>query len=114
MFGKDREKKRQSGRGIRDAAADDVLAVLTDQDSGKEYYVSIIDNFDFQNVEYAVMYNYRSDSGRRAPELVFMRSYRTKDGKRYFSSIRRKRELSIVYELFCKRYFASRRQQTPS
>ncbi len=84
---------------------DDALAVLVDQSSGREYYVSLMDSFEFQDKEYTVMYNYEPEDGRtKAPEIVMMRSYRQPDGTRYFTSIRKKKELEMVFELFFERF----------
>lgn len=105
-----RSKKNLSSKQAR-SAEDDVLAVLTDESNGREYYVSIIDVFEFQKREYTVMYNYRSDDGRsKEPEIVLMRSYKDKDGSRYFSSIRNRKELQIVFELFYERYNDAKKQ----
>ncbi|MDO5733630.1 MAG: DUF1292 domain-containing protein [Eubacteriales bacterium] len=84
---------------------DDALAVLVDENSGREYYVSLMDSFDFQGQEYTVIYNYEPEDGRsKAPEIVLMRSYRQADGTRYFSSIRKKKELEMVFEIFYERF----------
>lgn len=101
--------KQTKGKKVNPAAGDDVLAVLHDERSGKEYYVSVIDCFEFKHREYTVMYNYRPEDGKtREPEIVVMRSYRGKDGEKYFTSIRGKRELEIVFEVFYQRYHQAR------
>lgn len=90
---------------------DEVLSVLTDEANGREYYVSMIDTFEFQKREYAVMYNVRSEDDRRhEAEIVIMRTYRDKDGSRYFSSLRSRRELAIVFELFYQRYYNAKQE----
>lgn len=86
-------------------AEDNVLAVITDESNGREYYVSVIDVFEFRNREYGVMYHYQADLNRKGePEIVLMRSYRGEDGSRYFCSIRNPQELELVFELFFQRY----------
>lgn len=86
-------------------AEDNVLAVITDESNGREYYVSVIDVFEFRNREYSVMYHYQPDLRRKGePEIVLMRSYRGEDGSRYFCSIRNPQELELVFELFFQRY----------
>lgn len=104
----DRSNQKNSNK-VNQGAGDDVLAVLHDERSGKEYYVSVIDVFEFKHREYTVMYNYRPEDGKtREPEIVVMRSYRGKDGEKYFTSIRGKRELEIVFEVFYQRYHQAR------
>lgn len=98
-------KKKKSMPTVNRGAEDDVLAVLRDEKNGKEYYVSVIDVFEFQQREYSVMYNYRpNDGSHREPEIVCMRSYKGKNGEKFYSSIRGKRELEIVFEIFYERY----------
>lgn len=81
------------------------LAVILDEKSRREYYVSIIDTFRYRDHDYSVMYNYRPDVGRASePEVVVMRSYTDSDGVQHFASIRNPRELRIVFELFYQRY----------
>lgn len=107
MFSDGRKKKTEPA--IKRGAEEDVLAVLRDEKNGKEYYVSVIDVFEFQQREYSVMYNYRPNDGRRRePEIVCMRSYKGKNGEKYYSSIRGKRELEIVFEIFYERYRAAK------
>lgn len=82
-----------------------MLAVLADQKNGKEYYISLMDTFTFEENEYTVMYNYEPDDGNHGePEIVIMRSYRDADGEQYFTSIRDEKELEIVFELFYERF----------
>ena len=101
MFGShSREKRRAASKQLKD----NVLAVLTDTANGAEYYVSIIDVFEFKKREYSVMYHYRPEQATTPPEIVVMRSYRGEDGNRYFTSIRRPKELELVFELFSERY----------
>lgn len=89
----------------RQSPDDEVLAVLSDQESGREAYVSLIDRFTYRAREYSVMYHYRPDDKRRLdPQLVIMRSYRNRDGEEYFTSIRRQQELEIVFEIFYERF----------
>lgn len=96
---------KQPARNVNQEKEDNVLAVITDESNGHEYYVSIIDAFEFRNHEYTVMYHYRPDrSERHEPEIVIMRSYRGEDGNRYFCSIRSQKELDLVFELFYQRY----------
>ena len=44
----------------------DALAVIRDASNGKEYYLSMIDTFMIEKIEYAVMYNYEPDDGNHA------------------------------------------------
>lgn len=88
---------------------DNLLAVITDESNGQEYYVSVVDVFEFRKQEYCVMYHYRPEaSSRHEPEIVLMRSYRDADGSRYFCSIRSRKELDLVFELFYQRYCDAR------
>lgn len=87
------------------ASQDDVLAVINDLRTGQDYYVSLLDSFIFGDHEYAVMYNYEPDNGdHQEPELVVMRFYRDLDGNQYFTSIRDKKELEMVFEIFYERF----------
>lgn len=91
---------------------DNLLAVITDQANGQEYYVSIIDAFEFRNQEYSVMYHYQDDLRRnKDAEIVIMKSYKAQDGSRYFTSIREEKELELVFELFYQRYRGSKREE---
>lgn len=84
---------------------DDSLAVLLDEKSGREYYVSMVDRFRYREHDYAVMYRYEPDDGtHRDPEIVIMRAWRESDGRRVFTSIRNKRELELVFQLFYNRF----------
>lgn len=104
-----RRAKRKEPRAIK--KEDNVLAVITDEANGQEYYVSIIDVFEFRNQEYSVMYHYRPDSAKgHEPEIVLMRSYSGEDGNRYFSSIRNPKEVELVFELFYQRYQEAQRR----
>ncbi|HHU04431.1 MAG: DUF1292 domain-containing protein [Saccharofermentanales bacterium] len=94
--------------GRRRSIEDDVLAVLIDERSGREYYVSMLDNFPYKGRAYSVMYNYEPDDGfRRDPEIIIMRSWRDDNGEQLFSSIRDRRELDAVFEVFFDRYAES-------
>lgn len=100
LFGSSRKP-----RGRRRRIEDEALAVLTDQDSGRQYCVDFIDSFEIGGREYSVMYNYRPDQARAGgPEIIVMRAYRAADGTRYFTSIRNKKELEIAFEFFYERF----------
>lgn len=88
----------------RKAAEDEVLAVIVDQRNGHTYYVSIIDNFKYKGIDYAVMYNYRAeDYERTMPEILIMRAFR-EHNEQYFSSIRDSKELNTIFDVFYNRY----------
>ena len=94
--------------GRKRSIEDDVLAVLIDERSGREYYVSMLDSFPYKGRSYSVMYNYEPDDGyRRDPEIVIMRSWRDDKGEQLFSSIRDRKELDAVFEVFFSRYAES-------
>lgn len=103
-----RGKRRNAAKQLKD----NVLAVLTDTANGAEYYVSIIDVFEFKKREYSVMYHYRPEQAATPPEIVVMRSYRGEDGSRYFTSIRRPKELDLVFELFTERYHTAQAEES--
>ena len=63
----------------------DALAVIRDASNGKEYYLSMIDTFMIEKIEYAVMYNYELE----AAFTVFMR--------RYAANVKDKKKKSGVY-----------------
>ncbi len=86
------------------AAEDEVLAVIVDQRNGYTFYVSIIDNFRYKGIEYAVMYNYRAEDFQRSmPEILIMRTYRDAE-KQYFTSIRDQKELDMIFDVFYERF----------
>ncbi|NLC25383.1 MAG: DUF1292 domain-containing protein [Fastidiosipila sp.] len=101
-----RPEHRPMGR--KRSIDDDVLAILSDERSGREYYVSMLDNFPYKGRVYSVMYNYEPDDGKhRDPEIVIMRSWRDDSGEQLFSSIRDRKELDAVFEVFFSRYLES-------
>ncbi|MBR5426534.1 MAG: DUF1292 domain-containing protein [Clostridiales bacterium] len=86
----------------------DALAVIRDASNGKEYYLSMIDSFMIEKIEYAVMYNYEPDDGNHAdPELVIMRTEYAKNGDQYFYSIKNESELEAAFTVFMRRYAAN-------
>ena len=92
----------------------DALAVIRDASNGKEYYLSMIDTFTIENIEYAVMYNYEPDDGNHAdPELVIMRTEFAKNGDQYFYSIKNESELEAAFTVFMRRYAADRNARKP-
>ena len=94
--------------GRKRSIEDDVLAVLIDERSGREYYVSMLDSFPYKGRSYSVMYNYEPDDGyRRDPEIVIMRSWRDANGEQLFSSVRDRKELDAVFEVYYSRYAES-------
>ncbi|MBP5416115.1 MAG: DUF1292 domain-containing protein [Clostridiales bacterium] len=89
----------------------DALAVIRDASNGKEYYLSMIDTFMIEKIEYAVMYNYEPDDGNHAdPELVIMRTEYAKNGDQYFYSIKNESELEAAFTVFMRRYAANVKQ----
>ncbi len=97
-------KPTVSVRDDRDSN-EDVLAVIADIDSGREYYMSFIDSFQMRGRDYTVMYNYEPDDGsHREPEIVILRAERHVNGEQYFKSIRDKRELDAAFNMFYSRF----------
>ena len=87
------------------ASNEDVLAVIADIDSGREYYMSYIDMFQLRGKDYVVMYNYEPDDGsHREPEIVIMRSERHVTGEQFFKSILNKKELDAAFNMFYSRF----------
>ncbi|MDO5738038.1 MAG: DUF1292 domain-containing protein [Eubacteriales bacterium] len=87
------------------ASSDETLAVLVDEHSGREYYVSMVDSFEFRDREYVVFYNYQAEQrSKQGAEIVLMRVYRDQEGDRYFTSIRSREELEMVFEIFFERF----------
>jgi len=96
-----------SNRGRRQRG-DSVLAILVDERSGREYYVSVLDIFTIEGQTYSVMYNYEPDDGsRRDPEIVIMRSWKDDSGEQVFSSITSRKELDRAFDYFFERYTES-------
>lgn len=99
---------RVPGQGAGSRSKDGVLAILVDDRTGREYYVSILDTFTLAGQNYAVMYNYEPDDGsRKDPEIVIMRSWKDEDGEQVFSSITGKKELDRAFDTFFERYTES-------
>ena len=98
-------RERPLRQNDRRRSSDGVLAILVDERSGREYYVSILDSFSRAGQTYTVMYNYEPDDGSRAnPEVVIMRSWKDANGEHVFSSITSKKELDRAFESFFERY----------
>ena len=88
--------------------ADDELIVIRDVSTGKDYFLSLVDDFFYKEKEYIVMYNYAPDDGNHAdPELVIMETRYNEKGDQIFISVRDKKELEIVFSLFMRRYYES-------
>lgn len=86
-------------------ADEDVLAVLEDIDNGNEYYVSIVDLFSVGNREYVAMSAYVPPAKHAPePEFILMRFDTGEHGERYYQSIRNKKELEAVFDVFFNRY----------
>ena len=96
-------------RAVQSKELDDTeLIVLEDVDNGNEYYLAIIDTFVVNGREYAAMSAYEPDDGtHRDPEFVIMRYARGGSGEQYYQSIRSKKELNMVFDVFFERYTAS-------
>ncbi len=88
--------------------AEDELIVIRDVSTGKDYFLSIIDNFYYKDKEYIVMSNYAPDNGNHdKPELVIMETKFNEKGDQIFISIRDKNELEVAFSLFMRRYYDS-------
>lgn len=86
-----------------DLESGDILAVISDLRSGREYYVSPIDNFSLNGHDYSVMYNYVPSGDNNKNELVVMRRYQ-EGSDTYYGSIRNKKESKEVFNYFFSRY----------
>lgn len=94
-------------RPVKDdrASNEEVLAVIVDINSGREYYMSFIDSFQIKGRDYVVMYNYEPDDGNHAePEIAIMRAERHTSGEQYYKSIRDKAELNSAFAMFYRRF----------
>lgn len=99
---------RTVGPGERSRSKDSVLAILVDERTGREYYVSVLDSFIIDGQTYSVMYNYEPDDGSRTdPEIVIMRSWKDENGEQVFSSITGRKELDRAFDSFFERYTES-------
>ncbi len=97
-------KSVKTPRRSKRIADDEVLAVIRDMRSGSTYYVSVIDNFQFNGVNYAVMYNYKGeDYDKIEPEILIMKSYRDRD-KQFFTSVHDKKEMDTIFDVFYDRF----------
>ncbi len=86
----------------------DELMVIRDVTSGREFFLSVVDNFSYAKKEYIVMYNYVPDDGNhKKPELVIMRTEFSEKGDQLFYSIKDKDELEIAFSYFMRRYYNS-------
>ncbi|HPE38179.1 MAG TPA: DUF1292 domain-containing protein [Bacillota bacterium] len=95
--------------------SEDALAIIRDASNGKEYYLSMIDSFFIDKIEYAVMYNYEPDDGNHAdPELVIMRTEFAKNGDQYFYSIKSEKELNAAFSVFMRRFDATNPNKSSS
>lgn len=102
-----RSKRKTPAAPIRDdrRSQDDVLAIVSDVNTGNEYYMAFIDAFKMKGRDYVVMYHYEPDDGRHPdPEITIMQSKRHVDGEQYFLSIKNKKELDQAFECFFKRF----------
>ena len=88
--------------------AEDELIVIRDVSTGKDYFLSIIDNFYYKDKEYIVMSNYAPDNGNHdKPELVIMRTEYSKNGEQLFYSIKDGTELETAFTFFMRRFYDS-------
>lgn len=101
-------RNRKPGQGEGRPSKGSVLAILVDERTGREYYVSVLDNFTIDGQTYSVMYNYEPDDGNRSdPEIVIMRSWKDENGEQVFSSITSRKELDRAFDSFFERYTES-------
>ena len=104
ISGKKAEKQTVSEK----LKAADELMVIRDVSSGREFFLSVVDNFSYAKKEYIVMYNYVPDDGNhKKPELVIMRTEFSEKGDQLFYSIKDKDELEIAFSYFMRRYYNS-------
>ena len=101
-------RSRTPGQGEGRPSKGSVLAILVDERTGREYYVSVLDSFTIDGQTYSVMYNYEPDVGIRSdPEIVIMRSWKDENGEQVFSSITSRKELDRAFDSFFERYTES-------
>lgn len=94
------------------------LLVITDEDNGYQYYVTVIDEFEFNNRNYVALIPYEPDDGsHREPEFVIMRSENNSEQSTSiemvdvtYESIRSKTELNSCFEYFLTRLEAGKCQ----
>ncbi|HHX37182.1 MAG TPA: DUF1292 domain-containing protein [Clostridiaceae bacterium] len=87
------------------AGEHDVVAILEDIDNGNEYYVSIVDSFEFANRSYVAMTSFEPPARYHDdPEVIIMRFDTGPNGERYYQSIRNRRELDGAFDVFFDRY----------
>lgn len=99
-----RKKRRMQAQELDDTE----LIVLEDVDNGNEYYLAVIDSFTVNGREYVAMTAYEPDDGtHRDPEFVIMRFARGNNNEQYYQSIRSRKELNLVFEVFFERYTAA-------
>lgn len=104
--------KRKSARSTDDSrrkpvlppSEGDMLAVLVDVGSRREYYMSFIDSFYTMGREYTVMFKYEPDDGSHPePEIVILRN-EPGIGERVYKSIKDKKELQNAFDVFFERF----------
>ena len=94
-------REKTNGKPLQE---NDMLAVLVDVYSRKEYYMSFIDTFYVMGHEYTVMYKYEIDDGSHPePEMVILRN-EPGIGERVLKSIKDKRELQNAFDVFFERF----------
>lgn len=97
--------RNQLDPGAPGGSDDEVLAILEDLDNGNEFYVSIVDSFQFAGREYVAMSSFEPRSrSTNDPEFIFMRFDTGPDGEHMYQSIRNERELDAVFNVFFERY----------
>lgn len=87
-----------------DLSSGEILAILQDERSGLEYYVSPIDTFSYHGKTYAVMYSYVPFKAHSKNEILIMHKYEEENGDTYYSSIRNREEYEVVFKEFFRRY----------
>ncbi len=100
------------------------LLVITDEDNGYHYYVTVVDEFDNMDRKYVALIPFEPDDGsHREPEFVIMRvidrtdrhqkdSHKIENVDITYESIRSKTELNECFDIFLSR-LESGKCQTP-
>lgn len=104
------DRKRQK-RGIPSSEEfiaehrNETLAVIEDIDNGHEFYVTMVDKFEFFGRQYVAMSVFDPEAtSKDEPEFVLMRFDTDENGEHFYQSIRNKSELDSVFDHFFDRY----------
>lgn len=100
-----RLQQQVADRVARDGE-EEILAVLEDVDTGTEFYMDVLDTFEFEGRRYVALFPFSEKRQTRSPGLVILRVIQGEGqpGQTLYESVRDRRELKRAFDAFFARY----------